>query len=86
MLFIACCGFSVERTLEDIDSLRGQPGWENLRAVRNDHVFVADGSAYFNRPGPRLVESLEILACALHPEIHPSDDAGRPRAISVGHG
>jgi iron complex transport system substrate-binding protein len=71
VLFIACCGFSVERTLADIDGLRGRPGWGSIRAVRNNRVFVTDGSAYFNRPGPRLVDSLEILACALHPQIRP---------------
>ena len=43
-----------------------RPGWRNLRAVRNHRVFVADGNQYFNRPGPRLVESLEILAAVLH--------------------
>ncbi|MCK5551248.1 MAG: hypothetical protein KAI41_12010, partial [Hyphomicrobiaceae bacterium] len=43
--------------------------WQNLRAVREGRVFVADGNAYFNRPGPRLVESTEILAEVLHPDV-----------------
>jgi iron complex transport system substrate-binding protein len=86
VLFIACCGYSVERTFADIDNLRARPGWKSLRAVRNDRVFVADGSAYFNRAGPRLVDSLEILACALHPEIRASTNVPQPHAVSTVHG
>ncbi len=71
VLFIACCGFGVERTLQDLPLLQSYPGWESLQCVRNRKVFVVDGSAYFSRPGPRLVDSLEILAHALHPKAHP---------------
>jgi iron complex transport system substrate-binding protein len=71
VLLIACCGFSVERTLLDLPLLRSYPGWEDLPCTRTDRVYVVDGSAYFSRPGPRLVDSLEILAHALHPEVHP---------------
>lgn len=70
VIVIACCGFSVERTLEDVPILQRQPGWADLPAVRADRVYVVDGSAYFSRPGPRLVDSLEILAHALHPAVH----------------
>jgi len=45
-----------------------KPEWPRLRAVRTNRIYVADGNQYFNRPGPRLVESLEILAELLHPE------------------
>jgi iron complex transport system substrate-binding protein len=71
VLVIACCGYTVERSLADLPILRRYPEWTGLRCVRDDRVFVVDGSAYFNRPGPRLVDSLEILAHALHPQIHP---------------
>ncbi len=71
VLFIACCGFSVERTLRDLPLLQSYHGWYDLPCTRNGRVHVVDGSAYFSRPGPRLVDSLEILAHALHPEIHP---------------
>ena len=47
--------------------MTGRPGWHSLRAVKNGRVYLADGNQYFNRPGPRLVESLEILAEILHP-------------------
>lgn len=71
VVFIACCGFSVERTLCDLPLLRFAPGWQDVPAVRSGRVYVTDGSHYFSRPGPRLVDSLEILAHALHPEVHP---------------
>lgn len=71
VLLIACCGFGIERTLADLPILRGYPGWSDLPCVRSGRVYLVDGSAYFNRPGPRLVDSLEILAHALHPGFHP---------------
>ena len=70
VLFIACCGFSTERAMQDVPILQQQPGWNDLPCVRGDRVYVTDGNAYFSRPGPRLVDSLEILAHALHPHVH----------------
>lgn len=61
------CGFDLRRTREELRVLTEKPGWSALKAVRAGRVFICDGSAYFNRPGPRLVESLEILAEILHP-------------------
>jgi iron complex transport system substrate-binding protein len=81
-LFIACCGYSVERILRDMPIVRSFPGWNELTCVRQKQVYVADGSAYFSRPGPRLVDSLEILANAIHPTIHPLPN-GLPAALSV---
>ncbi|QEG43763.1 cobalamin-binding protein [Roseimaritima ulvae] len=71
VIVIACCGFNVARTLEDLPILRSQVGWNDLRCVQSGRVYVVDGSDYFSRPGPRLVDSLEILAHTLHPNIHP---------------
>jgi iron complex transport system substrate-binding protein len=79
---VACCGFGVERTLRDLAALRAVPGWDRLPAVRAGRVYVVDGSHYFSRPGPRLVESLEILAHALFPDVHPLPP-GCPRALRV---
>ncbi len=62
VIVLAPCGFTLERTLEDIPLLEARPGWPTLRAVRNGRVFAVDGNQYFNRSGPRLVESAEILA------------------------
>lgn len=65
------CGFDIARTLQDMPLLARRAGWRDLKAVRAARVFVADGNQYFNRPGPRIVESLEILAEILHPELFP---------------
>ncbi len=62
---IACCGFTVERTLQDLPRLEQMPGWSDLPAVRRGAVFVLDGNAYFSRPGPRLADSLELLEARL---------------------
>jgi iron complex transport system substrate-binding protein len=72
VLFIACCGFTTERARQDLPILRAKPGWADLKAVRTGRIYLTDGSAYFNRPGPRLVDSLEILAGALHPDVFES--------------
>lgn len=68
VILICPCGFNIDRTLEEIPLLAQNPSWKELQAVRANRVFVADGNQYFNRPGPRIVESLEILAEILHPE------------------
>ncbi len=83
VLFIACCGFGIERTLQDLPILQSKPGWEALRCVRARKVFVVDGSAYFSRPGPRLVDSLEILAHALHPDVHPLPNGLSPALMPL---
>ncbi len=82
VVFIACCGFGVERTLQDVPSLQSVPGWLNLPAVRSGRVYVTDGSHYFSRPGPRLVDSLEILAHTLHPDVQPLPH-GLPQPVRV---
>lgn len=63
------CGLDLARTREEILLLTRKPEWYNLRAVKNRQVYVTDGNQYFNRPGPRLVESAEILGEVLHPEV-----------------
>ncbi|VTU02498.1 abc transporter substrate-binding protein : ABC-type Fe3+-hydroxamate transport system, periplasmic component OS=Chloracidobacterium thermophilum (strain B) GN=Cabther_B0043 PE=4 SV=1: Peripla_BP_2 [Gemmataceae bacterium] len=82
VVFVACCGFSLDRTLVDVPGLAARPGWADLPAVRAGRVFVTDGNAYFSRPGPRLVDSLEILAHALHPDVHPLP-RGLPSALRL---
>ena len=67
------CGFPLERALREAPAVTKQTWWQDLPAARRDRVWVTDGSSYFNRPGPRLITGLEILAHILHPEIfaHP---------------
>lgn len=62
VLVIACCGFDVERTMQEMPSFLALPGISDLPAVRSGRVHVIDGNAYLSRPGPRLVDSLELLA------------------------
>jgi iron complex transport system substrate-binding protein len=69
VIMVAPCGFNMERSAAELPALRKQAQWAKLRAVREGQVFLADGNQYFNRPGPRIVESLEILAEILHPEL-----------------
>lgn len=69
VIFISPCGFDIPRTLEETHLLTNNPAWHKLKAVRAGRVFIGDGNQYFNRPGPRLVESLEILAEVLHPGL-----------------
>jgi len=69
MILVAPCGYDIPVTLREMRVLAHNSLWQNLRAVREGRVFVADGNAYFNRPGPRLVESTEILAEVLHPDV-----------------
>jgi iron complex transport system substrate-binding protein len=68
VILFSPCGFNMDRTLNELPALTGNPEWPRLQAVRQRKVFVADGNQYFNRPGPRIAESLEILAEILHPE------------------
>lgn len=63
------CGFDISRSMRELELLAGLPGWSELKAVRNGRVFVTDGNQYFNRPGPRVVESAEILVELLHPGL-----------------
>ena len=62
------CGFSIERTLKEIDTLMQLPGFTDMQAVKNNQLFIADGNQYFNRPGPRIVDSIEILAEIMRPK------------------
>lgn len=69
VLVLSLCGFGIERARQDLALLEARPDWRALRAVRRGQVFLVDGNRFFNRPGPRLVESLEILAEILHPQL-----------------
>jgi iron complex transport system substrate-binding protein len=68
VIIVMPCGFSIERTLREIDILLQLPGFTELRAVKNNRFYIADGNQYFNRPGPRIVDSIEILAEIIHPK------------------
>ena len=61
------CGFGLDRCRQEAELTARLPGWQDLQAVKSGRVYVTDGNSYFNRPGPRLAESLEIMAEILHP-------------------
>lgn len=69
VLVIAQCGFGTQRTAQDMPGLMRLPGYAELPAVQSSRVYIVNGSDYFSRPGPRLADSLEILASLIHPEL-----------------
>jgi iron complex transport system substrate-binding protein len=77
VLVVAPCGFGLERTLREMHLLAEQPGWRELKAVRSGRVFVADGNLYFNRSGPCLFDTPEILAEIIHPHDFRPSHGGR---------
>ncbi len=74
ILIAAPCGFGIEQTLDDRSSLTDRPGWADLAAVRRGDVYVVDGHHYVNRPGPRLVETLEALDAVIDGRAAGVDD------------
>lgn len=69
IIVVTPCGFGIERTMEEIHLLTGREGFSELNAAKSRSVIVADGNQFFNRPGPRVIESLEIMAEICHPEL-----------------
>jgi iron complex transport system substrate-binding protein len=68
-IVILPCGFDLARTRAEMYWLTNREGWAALRAVKAGNIFLCDGNQFMNRPGPRLVESLQLLAEILHPEV-----------------
>ncbi len=67
----------MQRALEEMYWLTDRPDWDSLRAARDHQIYVTDGNQYFNRPGPRLAESLQILGEIIHPELFQPDFEGK---------
>lgn len=86
VLVVAPCGFDLDQTMENLTDLTDREGWDDLTAVREGRAYALDGHQYVNRPGPRLVDSLEHLAGLIHPErfdAPPMDVARSLRATQV---
>ena len=85
VIVLALCGYDLNRARVDYDLLTKFPGFDSLPAARNNEIYIVDASAYFARPGPRIVDSLEILAGILHPKQFPEfiyAETGRaPRVV-----
>jgi iron complex transport system substrate-binding protein len=78
-LVVAPCGYDLDQTRANLSDLTDRPGWEELTAVRNGDVWAIDGNHFLNRPGPRVVDSLEHLAGVLHAEFEtPPGDVAAP--------
>ncbi len=76
VVVVSPCGFDLQRTRDEMQPLIENPTWRALGAVGKGQVYLTDGHHFFNRPGPRLVESLEILTEVLHPARSPSRHRG----------
>ena len=68
---LALCGYDVDLAQRDYQLLREFPGFDSLPAARTGEIYLVNASAYFARPGPRIVDSIEILAGILHPTEFP---------------
>jgi iron complex transport system substrate-binding protein len=85
ILIVSPCGFGLDEAVEQAKQLLQQPGWNDLPAVLNDRVFAVNANAYFSRPGPRVVDGVELLAHLMHPELchwHGSRNAFRKIHVS----
>jgi iron complex transport system substrate-binding protein len=70
------CGYYLEEAEEEADSFLQHPEFADTPAARNGNVFAVDATSYFSRPGPRIVDGLEILAWAVHPDFYPAPADG----------
>jgi iron complex transport system substrate-binding protein len=87
IIVLALCGYDIDRARRDYELLRRFPGFGSIPAAGNRQVYVVNASAYFARPGPRIVDSLEILAGILHPSEFPeflSRGPDDPRVVRIG--
>jgi iron complex transport system substrate-binding protein len=83
VLIVMPCGFSIERTRQEMKRLTAHPDWHRLPAVQGGRVFAVDSGAYFSRPGPRLIDGTEILAALCHPSrFGHTIPAGAQRVVS----
>jgi len=76
VIIVGPCGFSIDRAAQELAPLEPQPDWQALRAVREGQVYLVNGNHFFNRPGPRLLQSACIVAEILHPDIFRADNHG----------
>ncbi len=66
-IFVMPCGFNIDKTINEIDALTSNPAWYKTPASQNGNVYLVDANSYFSRPGPRLIEGIEMLAKTMHP-------------------
>jgi iron complex transport system substrate-binding protein len=71
IIVLALCGYNIDRARRDYELLKRFPRFNSLPAAQNNQIYLVEASAYFARPGPRIVDSLEILAGIIHPQEFP---------------
>jgi iron complex transport system substrate-binding protein len=76
VIVVGPCGFSIERAAQELAPLTPRDDWQALRAVRDGEVYLVNGNHFFNRPGPRLLQSAQIIAEILHADVFPADNHG----------
>ncbi len=76
VIIVGPCGFSIQRAAEELAAVTDDAAWQKLRAVKNNEVYLVNGNHFFNRPGPRLLQSAQIIAEILHPDIFAPDNHG----------
>ena len=69
IIIVMPCGYDINKSLIEIKTLESKKDWGSLKAVSNRNVYITDGNQFFNRPGPRIIESLEILLEIIHPNL-----------------
>jgi iron complex transport system substrate-binding protein len=74
VIIVGPCGFSIERAAQELEILRDNKEWQNLQAVKNGEVYLVNGNHFFNRPGPRLLQSAQIIAEILHADSFAPDN------------
>jgi iron complex transport system substrate-binding protein len=87
IIVLALCGYDISRARRDYELLRSFPDFDSLPAAHDGEIYLVNASAYFARPGPRIVDSLEILAGILHPREFPefaSRGPDDPRVVRIG--
>jgi len=82
VLVVAPCGFNVERSSKEIEKLTQLEGWNNLKAVKNNAVYIADADL-FTCPSLHLVDGIELLASLLHPDIFPANEKFKNRCVQL---
>jgi iron complex transport system substrate-binding protein len=82
VIVLAPCGFGVDEVEREARTVTPFPGWHALPAVRSGEVWAVDASSYYSRPGPRLVDGVELLARILHPEVFGAPDPTRARRVT----
>jgi iron complex transport system substrate-binding protein len=83
VLVIAPCGFNIERSRTEIETLTGRPDWNDLTAVRNGEVYLADADM-FTQPSHTLVDGIELLASLFHPNLFPIPERLRKKVLPLG--